>query len=153
MVAHFTLFHTGARIANVVRDGEKLDSAHRGIDRLYYFLARIAMILVMVFALNFFGFESGVIGYVSLGISIASTILDVMRLRNIGVSQWFVFLRFVPYVGLLLSIGLQSAQSGWADTKRLDRAGWAIIATHVAIVAVMIYLLSKTNIEIFGIVF
>lgn len=76
-----------------------------------------------------------------------------MRLRNIGVSQWFVFLRFVPYVGLLLSIGLQSAQTGWADTKRLDRAGWAIVATHAAIIGVIIYLIYRTNINIFGISF
>lgn len=88
-----------------------------------------------------------------MGIAIASTILDVMRLRNIGVSQWFVFLRFVPYVGLLLSIGLQSAQTGWADTKRLDRAGWAIVATHAAIIGVIIYLIYRTNINIFGISF
>lgn len=128
----------------------ELESTYPGIDRLYYFLARIAMILVMVFAVSFFGFESGVIGYVSLGISIASTILDVMRLRNIGVSQWFVFLRFVPYVGQLLSIGLQSAQTGWADTKRLDRAGWAIVATHAAIIGVIFYLIYGTKIEVFG---
>lgn len=111
------------------------------------------MALAMVFAVTFFGPESGTIRYVGLGISIAATVLDVMRLRNIGVSQWFVFLRFVPYLGLLLSIGLQSAQSGWAETKRLDRAGWAILATHAAIIALMIYLLYKTNIEIFGLGF
>jgi hypothetical protein len=131
----------------------EINSGSVGIDRLYYFLARVAMILVMTFVVIFFGFDSRVIGYVSLGISIASTILDVMRLRNIGVSQWFVFLRFVPYVGLLLSIGLQSAQTGWADTKRLDRAGWAIVATHAAIIGVIIYLIYRTNIEIFGISF
>jgi hypothetical protein len=131
----------------------EINSGSVGIDRLYYFLARVAMILVMTFVVIFFGFDSRVIGYVSLGISIASTILDVMRLRNIGVSQWFVFLRFVPYVGLLLSIGLQSAQTGWADTKRLDRAGWAIVATHAAIIGVIICLIYRTNIEIFGISF
>lgn len=131
----------------------ELESTYPGIDRLYYFLARIAMILVMVAVVMFFGFDSRVIGFASLGISIGSTILDVMRLRNIGVSQWFVFLRFVPYVGLLLSIGLQSAQTGWADTKRLDRAGWAIVATHAAIIGVIIYLIYRTNIENFGISF
>lgn len=131
----------------------EINSGSPGIDRLYYFLARITMILVMVFVVTFFGFESRVIGYVSLGLSVASTVLDVMRLRNIGVSQWLVFLRFVPYAGLLMSIGLQTAQTGWADTKRLDRAGWAILATHAAVIGLMIYLLYKTNIEIFGIAF
>lgn len=131
----------------------ELESSYPGIDRLYYFLARVAMIIVTVALVMFFGFDSRVIGFASLGISIGSTILDVMRLRNIGVSQWFVFLRFIPYLGLLFSIGLQSAQSGWADTKRLDRAGWAILSTHAAIIAVFLYLISRTNIEIFGVAF
>lgn len=37
---------------------------HPGIDRLYYFLARIAMMLVMVLVVMFFGFENRVLGYV-----------------------------------------------------------------------------------------
>ncbi|HEX6279414.1 MAG TPA: hypothetical protein VFZ49_05300 [Pyrinomonadaceae bacterium] len=136
-----------------MNDEELFDSSNPGIGRLYYFLARILMILVMVFAVTFFGPESGLIRPLGLAITVAAVVLDVMRLRNIGVSQWFVFLRFIPYVGLLLSIGLQTAQTGWADTKRLDRAGWAILASHAAIIALMIYLLSKTNIEIFGVTF
>lgn len=135
-----------------MNDGELIDSNHPGIGRLYYFLARIMMVLVMIFAITFLGPESGLIKPLGLGITVAAVVIDVMRLRNIGVSQWFVFLRFIPYVGLLLSIGLQTAQTG-ADTKRLDRAGWAILATHAAIIGLMIYLLSKTNIEIFGVTF
>ncbi len=121
-----------------------------GIDRLYYFLGRIAMALVLVFAITFFGPETGTIGYISLAISIASTVLDVMRLRNIGVSQWFVFLRFIPYLGLLLSVGLQSAQGGWAESKRLDRAGLAILATHAAIIGLAIFMMYRMRLEIFG---
>ncbi|MEQ1763656.1 MAG: hypothetical protein ABL984_10970 [Pyrinomonadaceae bacterium] len=132
---------------------ELLENHYPGIGRLYYFLSRIGMILVMVFAITFFGPESGTIGPISLLISVASVVLDVMRLRNIGLSQWFVFLRFIPYVGLLLSIGLQTAQGGWADSKRLDRAGLAILATHAAIIGLVIYLLFRTNLDIFGIAF
>lgn len=129
--------------------------SYPGVDRLYYFLGRIAMVLAMVFAFIFFGPESSLIKPLGLVISIAAVILDVMRLRNIGVSQWLVFLRFIPYVGLLLSIGLQSAQGGWAESKRLDRAGLAILATHAVIIAVVLYLIYRTgmNIEIFGIAF
>ena len=109
----------------------------------------------MVLAIVVFGPESSLIGPISLGMSIAGVVLDVMRLRNIGVSQWFVFLRFIPYLGLLLSIGLQSAQGGWAGTKRLDRAGLAILATHAAIIGLLLYLIYRmgVNIEIFGIMF
>ena len=130
-----------------------LDNAFPGIDRLYYFLGRIAMLLVMVFAITFLGPESSFIRPLGLAISIAAVILDVMRLRNIGVSQWFVFLRFVPYVGLLLSVGLQSAQGGWAATKRLDRAGITILATHAAIIGLLLYLTYRSgiNLEVFGV--
>jgi uncharacterized membrane protein YhaH (DUF805 family) len=132
-----------------------LDNAFPGIDRLYYFIGRIAMLLAMVFAITFFGPESSFIRPLGLAISIAAVILDVMRLRNIGVSQWFVFLRFIPYLGLLLSIGLQSAQGGWAESKRLDRAGIAILATHAAIIGMLLFLMYRTGIsvEIFGIAF
>ncbi len=131
------------------------DKLHLGIDRLYYFLGRIAMLLVMVFAVTFFGPESSWIRPIGLGITIAATVLDVMRLRNIGVSQWLVFLRFVPYAGLLLSIGLQSAQTDWADSKRLDRPGLAILATHAAIVGLVVYLMYRSglNLAILGIPF
>ena len=134
---------------------ELLENDYPGIGRLYYFLSRIAMGLVMVFAITFLGPKSGAIGPISLLISIVSVVIDVMRLRNIGVSQWFVFLRFIPYVGLLLSIGLQSAQGGWADTKRLDRAGLAILATHAAIIGLVLYLIYRSgmNVEIFGTAF
>lgn len=130
-----------------------LDNAFPGIDRLYYFLGRIAMLLAMIFALIFLGPESSLIRPLGLVISIASVILDVMRLRNIGVSQWLVFLRFIPYVGLFLSVGLQSAQGGWAETKRLDRAGIAILATHAAIIGLLLYLMyrSGVNLEVFSV--
>ncbi len=111
------------------------------------------MLLVMVFAITFLGPESSFIRPLGLAISIAAVILDVMRLRNIGVSQWFVFLRFVPYVGLLLSVGLQSAQGGWAATKRLDRAGLTILATHAAIIGLLLNLTYRSgiNLEVFGV--
>ena len=75
----------------------------------------------------------------------AGAVLDVMRLRNMGLSQWLVFLRFIPYLGLVLSIALQSAQSGWNDSKRLDRAGWAIFAVHMALIALIIFLAYRTR--------
>jgi hypothetical protein len=130
-----------------------LDNAFPGIDRLYYFLVRIAMVLLMVAVVMFLGFDRRLFEYASLLLSIGTTILDVMRLRNMGVSQWFVFLRFIPYFGLLFSIGLQSAPTGWAERKRLDRAGIAILAAHIVIIGLVIYFLSQTNIEVFGIAF
>lgn len=129
------------------------ESVHPGVGRLNYFLGRVLFFAAMMFAALQFGPESRVFGLISLGVMIAGLVLDVMRLRNIGASQWLVFLRFIPYVGLLLSIGLQSAQGGWAETKRLDKAGWSIVGVHAILVVLTIFLLLRTNIEIFGIAF
>lgn len=125
----------------------ELDTAFPGVDRLCYFLGRIAMLLAMIFAIAFLGPESSLIGPLGLVISVTAVILDVMRLRNMRVSQWFVFLRCVPYFGFLLAVVLQTAQGGWAETKRLDRAGLAILAAHAAIVGLILYFLYRTGVE------
>ncbi|MBX3245022.1 MAG: hypothetical protein KF685_11240 [Acidobacteria bacterium] len=131
-----------------------IENGYPGIGRLNYFLAKVLMLFIIIGAVYYFGPGSGVIGPLSLVVTVASFILDVMRLRNIGVSQWFVFLRFLPYVGLIYWTYLQSAQSGWIETKRFDRAGWAIIATHAAITVILFYILYRMpGMEIFGISF
>jgi len=122
-----------------------LENDRPGVGRLYYFLARVMIIAAMVFAVFYFGPASTAFKLVSFGTMSAGVVLDVMRLRNIGVSHWLVFLRFVPYMGLVLSIALQSAQSGWNETKRLDRAGWAIFAVHMALIALVIYIAYRTR--------
>lgn len=116
------------------------ENDHPGVGRLDYFLGRVLLVAAVVFAAVSFGPESRVFGILNLAAMAVSVVLDVMRLRNIGVSQWLFFLRFVPYVGLLLSIGLQSAQGGWAETKRFDRAGKSIIGVHAALIALIVYL-------------
>jgi uncharacterized membrane protein YhaH (DUF805 family) len=122
-----------------------LENDRPGVGRLYYFLARVVIITAMFFVIIYFGPASVAFKLLSFGTMTAGVVLDVMRLRNIGASQWLVFLRFVPYLGLVLSIALQSAQSGWNETKRLDRAGWAIFGTHVALIALVIFLIYRTQ--------
>ncbi len=134
-------------------ENETLGSGYPGVNRLYYFLGRVVLILAVVFAVMFFGPESLAFTVLSIAAMIAGIWLDVMRLRNIGVSQWFVFLRYLPFVSLLFWIGTQSAQPGWAETRRLDRAGWAILAVHVAIFVLTLFVAFRTGIEIFGIAF
>src|SRR6476469_2342212 len=105
----------------------ELDETYPGIDRLHYFLAKIGMIAAVVFAVTLFGPQSPVMKFLGLALMLAGVILDVMRLRNIGISQWFAFIRFLPFGNTVLDIGLQCAQPGWAETRRLDRAGKSIL--------------------------
>lgn len=102
-------------------EDDTLGSGYPGVNRLYYFLGRVVLILIVVFSVMFFGPESVAFTVVSIAAMVAGIWLDVMRLRNIGVSRWFVFLRYLPFVSLLFWIGTQSAQPGWAETRRLDR--------------------------------
>ncbi len=125
--------------------GEDLENRYPGVDRLSYFALRVMMMLTAVFAVMYFGPESTIVRYLALILTVAGVVLDVMRLRNIGASQWLMFLRFVPYVGMFLSVYLQSAQDGWVETKRFDRAGWWIIGIHASIAAFFIYLILKSR--------
>ena len=117
-----------------------LDNNYPGIDRLQYFLGKAGMVATVVFVVTVFGPESPVMKVVSLVLMVAGVVLDVMRLRNIGVSQWFVFLRFLPFGGLILDLGLISAQTGWAEERQLDRAGKTILIFCLALFAMMLFM-------------
>ena len=117
-----------------------LDENYPGIDRLQYFLGKAGMVAAVVFTVTVFGPESPVMRFVSLAVMIASVVLDVMRLRNIGVSQWFVFLRFLPFGGLILDLGLVTAQTGWAAERELDRAGKTILVFCLVLIAMMLFM-------------
>ncbi|MGD9561145.1 MAG: hypothetical protein AB7F88_02885 [Pyrinomonadaceae bacterium] len=124
---------------------ETLESGYPGVGRLYYFLGRVMLVIVTIFAVVYFGPESRVFGIVTLATMVAGAVLDVMRLRNIGVTTWLLFIKYLPYGALALSIGLQTAQTGWVETKRLDRSGWAILGTHAAIIALIFYLIHRSQ--------
>ena len=125
-----------------------LDENYPGLDRLQYFLGKAGMIAAVVFTVTVFGPESPVMQVVSLVVVVASVVLDVMRLRNIGVSQWFVFLRFLPFGGLILDLGLITAQTGWAQDRQLDRAGKTILIFCLALIAMMILMFFRLRMSI-----
>src|SRR5215211_7535485 len=105
------------------------ESGHEypGIGRLHYFLAHIVMIAAVVLVVTVFGPEGRAMRITGLVLMVASFVLDVMRLKNIGLSQWFAFLRYVPFGKTLLGFGLLCAQTGWIETRRLDSAGKSIL--------------------------
>ena len=125
---------------------ETLESGYPGVGRLYYFLGRVMLVIVTIFSAVYFGPGSTAFQVVTLATMIAGAVLDVMRLKNIGVTTWLLFIKYLPYGALALSIGLQTAQTGWIETKRLDRAGWAILGTHAAIIALILYLINRSQI-------
>ena len=124
---------------------ETLESGYPGVGRLYYFLGRVMLIIVTIFSAVYFGPGSRVFQVVTIATMIAGAILDVERLKNMGVTRWLLFIKYLPYGALALSIGLQTAQTGWIETKRLDRAGWAILGTHAALLALIIYLIKRSQ--------
>jgi len=111
-----------------------------GVNRLQYFLARIGMIAAMIFAVTIFGAHSPVMKVLTLLLMIASVVLDVLRLRNIGLSQWWAFIRFLPFGNAVLSIGLQCAQPGWAETRELDSAGKQVLVFELVLIALLIFI-------------
>ena len=130
---------------------EVLENEYPGIGRLHYFLAQVGMIAAVIFVVTVFGPESGVMKIMALVLMVASVIFDVMRLRNIGVSQWFAFLRYLPFGETLLGFGLLCAQTGWIETRRLDSAGKSILFTELILLALMLFLFFQSGITVFGI--
>jgi hypothetical protein len=124
---------------------ETLESGYPGVGRLYYFLGRVMLVIVTIFSAVYFGPGSRVFQVVTIATMIAGAILDVERLKNMGVTRWLLFVKYLPYGALALSVGLQTAQTGWIETKRLDRAGWAILGTHAAIIALIVYLINRSQ--------
>ena len=111
-----------------------------GIDRQQYFLGKIGMIAVAIFVVIVFGPSSPLIRVMSLLMLVATVVLDVLRLQNMGLSQWFAFIRFLPFGNLVLDIGLLSAQTGWVETKRLDDAGKRTLVFNLVLLGIMMFL-------------
>ena len=111
-----------------------------GIDRRQYFFGKLGMIIAAVLVVIVFGPGSPAIRVLGLLLLIATVVLDVLRLQNMGVSQWFAFIRFLPFGNLILDIGLQSAQTGWIETRRLDDSGKQILVFNLVLLAVMLLL-------------
>lgn len=128
-----------------------LEHEYPGIGRLHYFLSQVGMIAAVIFVVAVFGPESPVLRVTALVLMVASVVVDVLRLRNMGVSQWLVFLRFLPFAKTLMWIALTSAQTGWNETRRLDNAGKSILFVEVLLFLMIIFMAMRAGISIFGV--
>jgi hypothetical protein len=113
---------------------------YRGVDRWQYFMAKMAMIFAVMIVFKVFGPSSPMMKILTLLMMFGSIALDVLRLKNIGVSQWYAFVRFLPFGNTILDICLQSAQPGWAETRTLDSTGKRILFTEIAFIVMIVIL-------------
>ena len=118
------------------------------MGRLNYFLGKVGIVAGVVFAVNLLGAGSSWVRVIGLAASFVSFGLDVMRLRCIGLSQWWAMLRFVPYVNLLYWIFLQSAPAGWAETRRLDRTGRTLMIFQLVLLGLLIFMLMRMRVAV-----
>ena len=123
-------------------------SSYPGIDRLQYFLVKVVMVAVVVLVAVIFGPDSSVMKVLSLVLMVGSVVLDVMRLRNVGLSQWFAFVRFLPFGNTVLDVFLQSAQAGWAETRRWDSAGRSIMMVELILLAVILFMFFRVQVSV-----
>jgi uncharacterized membrane protein YhaH (DUF805 family) len=116
-----------------------------GLTRQRYFVGKIVMIFAVIFTMMMVGPGSPVMRFLGLAVLTATVVMDVLRLQNMGASQWWAFIRFLPFGNLVLDIGLQSAQTGWAETRRLDATGKRILITELVFLGLMLLLASRAG--------
>ena len=103
-----------------------------GLSRLPYFVRIVVSVFVMIVVMAammplFTRFDNpilvviGVVGIIGFLVYVIR--LHSLRLKNIGVSPWFLLLMLVPLVSNLLSIALLACPTGYAQTRKLDTAG------------------------------
>ena len=122
-----------------------VDHIYPGVDRWQYFISKVGMIFALILVARVFGPHSPAMRILGLLLMFGSIALDVLRLKNIGVSQWYAFIRFLPFGNTILDICLQSAQTGWAETRTLDSTGRRIFISELAFIAMILILAWRTG--------
>jgi len=116
------------------------DHIYPGIDRWQYFLGKLGMVVSAIFVSMIFGPTSIVMKVLSLALMVTSMLLDSMRLQNIGISQFWAFIRFLPFGNLVLDLGLLSVQTGWVETRRVDDTGKRILFVAAILIGLIIFM-------------
>jgi uncharacterized membrane protein YhaH (DUF805 family) len=119
-----------------------------GLTRQQYFLGKIGMIAAVVLIVMLVGPGSPVVRFMGLLALVATVVMDVLRLKNMGTSEWWAFIRFLPFGNLVLDIGLQAAQTGWAETRKLDATGKRILITELVFLGLMLLLASRSGMSV-----
>ena len=117
-----------------------LNDEHPGLDRLNYFFATFGTTLACTIGMLWAGPQSVVGQVLSIAMMIGLVIARVYRLKNIGLSQWWSFLMYVPFVNLAFSVFVFAAPPGWGVTRRFDGTSYAIIAVWLGLLALIFWL-------------
>jgi hypothetical protein len=116
-----------------------LANSYAGIDRLQYFFISLGIGIVSVFTNVITGDPNGTLATVVAVIAMfAMLVTNILRLSNIGMSQWWSLLMFVPLANVWLGFRCQTAQAGWVKTRRLDRTGVKIAVVYITLVILLI---------------
>ena len=119
-----------------------LTDENPGLDRLNYFLITFGLILVLSAAMMWSGPQSIFGQILNIALMIGLVIARVYRLKNIGLSQWWSFLMYVPFVNLVFSIFVLAAPPGFGQTRQFDRTGYAIIGVIIALFLLLFFMAS-----------
>jgi uncharacterized protein DUF805 len=126
-----------------------LTDEYPGLDRLKYFLATFGLIFACTAGIIWAGPQSMVGQILNVAMMIGLVVARVYRLKNIGLSQWWSFLMYVPFVNLAFTIFVMAAPPGWAETRRFDRTGYTIIGVWVALVIMIIWITRFAAVSLF----
>ena len=125
-----------------------IEQRRPGVGRLDYFLGKVAIGVAMAFAATHLDPEGWPLWVIGMVLSYANFAIEVGRLRSIGLSRWWAMLRFVPYVNLLYMIFLQSAPAGWAESRRMDRAGRTLLVFQTAMLVLLILTMLRMGLAV-----
>ena len=105
--------------------------SYPGVDRLQYFFLTLGIGIVSASTNAITGDPNSTLATVVSVIALFGMIIvNLLRLANIGMSQWWVLLMFVPLANVWLSFRCQTAQKGWIETRRLDGTGVKIAVVY-----------------------
>lgn len=106
------------------------------------YLAGQLLVWIAYFLVDARGHFAPTIGLVLLiAAPIATIILTVNRLRNIGVSGFWALTIFIPLVNIILHALCLSLPEGYSRTKKIDLTGWLVLGFYVTIIVLFMALI------------
>jgi hypothetical protein len=127
----------------MAEQGKALGANYAGLGRPGYFFWCISLL-----AVGYVGFYSlGVIQefavlslLVGIAVVIGLFVIAILRLKNIGVSKWFILLTLIPLVNIVMNVCLLAFPTGYADHRNLDLAGKSILLLCAILMLVYLFL-------------